>query len=66
MCVDALRYGPGRDDVVHDSLAQRLGHVVQLHELSHAVENLVISPGRRVHLLEDRRHVSEDGGVEQC
>ena len=65
MVNDVLCDGPRGDDVVHDPFAERLGHVVQLHELPDAVEHVVVAARRAVHLLEDRRHVTEDGGVQQ-
>lgn len=35
--VESLGHGPGADDVVHDPLAQGLGHLVEFHELPHVV-----------------------------
>ena len=63
--VDALGHGPGGDDVVHDPLAQALGHLVELEEITHVVQHLVVAVGVGVHLLEDGGHVTEDGGVEK-
>ena len=62
---DAFGERPGRDDVVDDSFAERLGHGVYLHEVLDAVEHIVVARRRRVHLLEDGRHVAEDRGVQQ-
>ena len=58
-------HGPGGGDVVHDPLAQALGDLVQLQEVPHAVQHLVVAVGVGVHLLEDGRHVTKDGGVEE-
>lgn len=44
--VQSLGHGPGGDDVVHDALAQRLGHLVQFHEFAHVVQHVVVL-GRR-------------------
>ena len=63
--VDAFGHGPGGDDVVHHALAQPLGNLVELQEVPHVVEHLVVAVGVGVHLLEDGGHVSKDGGVEQ-
>lgn len=63
--VEPLGHGPGGDDVVHDALAQRLGHLVQLHELAHVVEHVVVLGGGRRHLLDDGGHVPEDRGVQE-
>ena len=63
--VNTLSHGPRGDNVVHDPLREGLGYLVQLHELPHTVQNVVVSRRRRSHLLDDRRHVTEDGGVEQ-
>ena len=61
--IDALGDSPRGDDVVDDSLAESLGHVMYLHELAHGVEHVVVAARRGVHLLEDRRHVTEDRRV---
>lgn len=63
--INAFGDGPGGDDVVHDSLAERLGDVVQLHELAHAVEHVVVAGEAGVELLEDGGDVAEDEGVQQ-
>ena len=44
--VQALRHRPRGHHVVHDPLRQSLGDFVQLHELSHVVEHVVVL-GRR-------------------
>ena len=41
------------------------GDVVDLHELLDAVQHVVVPGRRRVHLLEDCRHVTEDRRVQQ-
>ena len=63
--VDAFSHGPGRHHVVHHPLGQGFGYLVQLHELPHVVEHLVVLGGGRGHLLDDGGDVAEDGGVEQ-
>ena len=65
LLINSFRHGPGGDDVVHDPLRQRLRHLVKLHELAHAVENVVVLGRGGSHLLDDRSHVTEDGGVQQ-
>jgi len=63
--VDASGHGPGGHDVVHHPLAEALGDLVQLEEVSHAVQHLVVAVGVGVHLLEDGGDVAEDGRVQQ-
>lgn len=63
--VDALRHGPGGDDVVHDTLAERLRKFVQLHKLPNIVEHVVVLGRGTRHLLNDGRHMTEDGRVEE-
>lgn len=63
--VDALRHGPGGDDVVHHPLAERLRQLVQLHKLPHVVEHVVVLGCGAGHLLDDRSHVAKDGRVEE-
>ena len=38
---------------------------MQFHELAHVVEHFVVLGRGRRHLLDDGRHVTEDGGVQQ-
>lgn len=63
--VQALGHRPGAHDVVHHPLAQSLRHLVQLHELPHVVQHVVVLGGGGCHLLDDRGYVTEDRGVEQ-
>lgn len=65
LCVDASRHRPGGHDVVHDSLTQPFGHLVELQEIPDTVEHLVVPVGVGVHLLENGCHVPEDGGIEK-
>lgn len=62
--VQAFGHRPRGDDVVHDALAERLGYLVQLHELAYVVQHIVVLGRRRRHLLDDGRHVSEYCGVQ--
>lgn len=64
-CVDAFGHGPGGDNVVHDSLAQSLGNLVQLQKVPDIVEHLVVAVGVGIHLLEDGCDVSKDGGIKK-
>ena len=57
--------GPGGHDVIHDSLTQPLGHLVELQEVPDTVEHLMVPVGVGVHLLENGRHVPKDGGIEE-
>lgn len=59
-------HGPGGGDVIHDPLAQPLGHLVEFEEVTDAVQHLVVAVGVGVHLLEDGGHVTEDGGIQEC
>ena len=61
----SLRVGPLGDDVVQHSLHQVPGHLVENHELPHAVQHLVVLGGGECHVVYDGRHVPEDGGVQQ-
>ena len=63
--VNALGHGPRADHVVHDPLRERLGHLVQLHELPDVVQHVVVLGGGGRHLLDDGGHVPEDGGVQE-
>lgn len=63
--VETFGHGPRGDDVVHDTLAERLGHLVQFHELPHVVQHVVVLGRRRGHLLDDGRHMAEDRRVQQ-
>lgn len=65
ICIYASRHGPGGHYVVHHSLTKAFGDLVELQEVSHAVEHLVVAVGVGVHLLEDGGHITKDGGVEQ-
>lgn len=61
--VEALGHRPRTDNVIHDSFAQCLRHLVQLHEFAHVVQHVVVLGGGRRHLLDDRCHVTEYRGV---
>ena len=63
--IEAFGHGPGGDDVVHDALGEGARHFVQLHKFADVVEHFVVLGRRRRHLLDDGRHVTEDGGVQQ-
>ena len=63
--IDALSNGPRGDHVVHNSLTEWFGNVMQLHKLSDTVQHVVVAAGGRVHLLEDGRHVTENGSVQE-
>lgn len=63
--IEPFGHGPGGDDIVHDPFRQRPRHLVQFHKLPHVVEHLVVFGRRRCHLLDDGRHVTEDGRVQQ-
>ena len=65
LCVNASGHGPGGHNVIHDSLAQPLGHLVELQEVPDTVEHLMVPVGVGVHLLENGRHVPKDGGIEE-
>lgn len=62
--VDSSGHGPSGDDVVHDSLTKPLRDLVELQEISHTVQHLMIAVSISVHLLEDSGHVSKDGGIQ--
>lgn len=64
-CVESFGHGPGRDDVVHDALGQSSRNFVELHELADVVEHLVVLGCGRRHLLDDCRHVTEYGRIQQ-
>lgn len=66
VCVDASRHGPGGHDVVHHPLTQAFGDLVELEEVSYAVDHLMVPVGVGIHLLEDGGDVPKDGGVQQC
>lgn len=63
--VETFGHGPRGDDIVHDALAEGLGHLVQFHELPHVVQHVVVLGRRRGHLLDDGRHMAEDRRVQQ-
>lgn len=63
--VQALGHRPRADHVVHDALAECLGHLVQLHELAHIVQHIVVLGRRRRHLLNNGGDVAEDRRVQQ-
>ena len=61
----SLGVGPLGDHVVQHSLHQVPGHLVEDHELPHAVQHLVVLGGGEGHVVDDGRDVTEDGGVEE-
>lgn len=63
--VDASGHGPGGNNIIHDSLTQALWHLVELQEVPNAVEHLMVPVGVGVHLLENGRHIPEDGGIQK-
>ena len=65
LSIDALGHGPCGHDEVHDSLAQAVGNLVELEEVAHVVEHLVVAVGVGVHLLENGGDISKDGGVQK-
>lgn len=62
--IQTLGHCPGADDVIHNALAEGLRHLVELHELPHIVEHIVILGGGGGHLLDDRGDVTEDRSVQ--
>lgn len=62
--VDSPRHGPSGDNVVHDSLTQPFRDLVELQEISHTVQHLMVAVSVRIHLLEDSGHISKDGGIQ--
>ena len=65
ICVDALGHGPCGHNEVHHPLTQAPGHLVELQEVPHVVQHLVVAVGVGVHLLEDGGDVSKYGRIEQ-
>lgn len=63
--VNAFRNGPRGHDVVHDSLTQRLWHIMQLHKLPNTVQHVVIAGKTGVKLLEYCRNVAEDQRIQE-
>lgn len=63
--VDALGRRPRGHYVVHHPFRERLGHLVQLHELTHVGQHVVIDCRCWRHLLDYGRHVTEDGRAQQ-
>ena len=61
----SLGVGPLGDHVVQDSLHQVPRDLVQDHELPHPVQHLVVLGSGQGHVVDDGRHVPEDGGVEE-
>lgn len=62
--VDSPGHGPSGDNVVHYSLTKPLRDLVELQEISHTVQHLMVAISVSVHLLEDSGHVPKDGGVQ--
>ena len=60
-----LGVGPLGDHVVHDPLSEVAGDLVEDHELLHTVQHLVILGRGEGHIVDDCRHVTKDGGVEE-
>ena len=63
--INAFRNGPGGHDVVHDSLAQRLRYVMQLHKLPNTIQHVVVPGKTGVELLEYCGHIAEDQSVQE-
>lgn len=63
--VNSSGHGPCGDDIVHDPLTEALGNLVELQEVSHAVQHLVVAVGVGIHLLEDGGYITKDGGIEE-
>lgn len=63
--VNSSGHGPCGDDVVHDPLTEALGNLVELQEVSHTVQHLVVAVGVGIHLLEDGGYITKDGGIEE-
>lgn len=63
--INTMGHRPGGGDVIHNPLAQAFGHLVELQEIPHAVEHLMVTVSVGVHLLKNSRHVTKDGGVEE-
>lgn len=61
----ASGHGPGGGNVVHDSLAQTFGDLVEFQEVTHAVQHLVVSVSVGIHLLEDCGHVTKYGCIQE-
>lgn len=65
LCVDAFGHGPCGDDVVHHSLTEAFGHLVELEEIPHVIQHFVVTVGVCIHLLENGRHITEDSGIKE-
>lgn len=63
--VQAFGHGPRGDHIIHDAFAERLRHLVQLHEFAHIIQHVVVLRRRGGHLLDDGRHVTEYRRVQQ-
>ena len=61
----SLGVGPLGHHIVQHSLHQVPGDLVQDHELPHPVQHLVVLGRGQGHVVDDGRHVAEDGGVEE-
>ena len=61
----SLGVGPLGHHVVQHSLHQVPRDLVQDHELPHPVQHLVVLGSGQGHVVDDGRHVAEDGGVEE-
>ena len=59
-CIDPLGDCPSGNDVVHNTFAERLRDIVELHELTHAIQHIVIACKVGVELLKYGCYVRED------
>lgn len=65
ICINASGHGPCGDDIVHHSLTEALGNLVELQKVSHAIQHLMVAVGIGVHLLEDGGYVTKNGSVKE-
>lgn len=65
LCFDAFGHGPRGDDVVHHSLTEAFGHLVELEEIPHVIQHFMVTVGVCIHLLENGRHIAKDSGIKE-
>lgn len=63
--VEPLGHGPGGDHIIHDTLTQRLGDFMKLHEFPYVVQHVMVLGRGRRHLLDDGRDVTKDRRIQQ-
>lgn len=63
--VDAVRVRPGVLEIFFQTLAERVGDLMEADELSHAQHLRVVPRSTRVQTLNDGRNVPEYAGVHQ-